>query len=102
MRRVNGLDQQNVTEAALRSELTALTNQLSAISGASEGAAAVGTTAAKSPLGVLLSRINRLEGIVDNDKTAPETTREVQRAIADLSSQVAELDLFKRDTRCSV
>lgn len=87
------LDQQNVAEAALRSELTTLTNQLSAISGASDGAAPAGATAAKSPLGVLLGRINRLEGIVDKDKTAPETTREVQRAIADLSSQVAELDL---------
>jgi hypothetical protein len=30
---------------------------------------------------------------VDDDKTAPETTREVQRAIADLSNQVAALDL---------
>lgn len=87
------LDQQNVTEASLRTELTALTNQLSAISGVSNGAAPATTDAAKSPLGVLLGRINRLEGIVDNDKTAPETTREVQRAIADLSSQVAELDL---------
>lgn len=87
------LDQQNVTEAALRGDLVALTNQLSAISGASDGAAPADTTAAKSPLGILLGRINRLEGIVSDDKSAPETTREVQRAIADLSSQVAALDL---------
>ena len=46
-----------------------------------------------NPLGILLGRINRLEGIVSDDKSAPETTREVQRAIADLSSQVAALDL---------
>lgn len=87
------LDQQNVTEAALRGDLVALTNQLSAISGASDGAAPADSTAAKSPLGILLGRINRLEGIVSDDKTAPETTREVQRAIADLSNQVAALDL---------
>lgn len=87
------LDQQNVVEAGLRTDLVALTNQLSAISGAGDGAAPADSTAAKSPLGVLLGRINRLESIVENDKTAPETTREVQRAIADLSAQVAELDL---------
>lgn len=87
------LDQQNASDASLRAEITALTSQLSAISGAGDGAAPAATDAARSPLGVLLSRINRLEGIVDKDKTAPETTREVQRAIADLSSQVAELDL---------
>lgn len=87
------LDQQNVTEASLKAEIAALTSQLAAVTGAGDGAASATTDAAKSPLGILLGRINRLEGIVDNDKTAPETTREVQRAIADLSSQVAELDL---------
>ena len=61
--------------------------------GASDGAAPGDSAAAKSPLGVLLGRINRLEGIVTEDKTAPETTREVQRAIADLANQVAALDL---------
>jgi hypothetical protein len=86
------LDQQDLIEAALRTDLVALTSQLSAISGASDGSAPAGTDAAKSPLGVLLGRINRLEGIVADDKTAPETTREVQRAIADLSAQVAALD----------
>jgi hypothetical protein len=87
------LDQQNIIEAALRTDLVALTNQLSAISGAGDGAAPADSTASQSPLGVLLGRINRLESIVENDKTAPETTREVQRAIADLSAQVAALDL---------
>ena len=87
------LDQQNATEALLRTDLVALTNQLSAISGASDGAAPGDSAAAKSPLGVLLGRINRLEGIVTEDKTAPETTREVQRAIADLANHVAALDL---------
>lgn len=87
------LDQQNVNEASLRAEIAALTSQLSAVSGAGDGAAPAATDAAKSPLGILLSRINRLEAIVEEDKTAPATTRDVQRAIADLSSQVAELDL---------
>ncbi len=87
------LDQQNATEALLRNDLVALTSQLSAISGAGDGSAPAESTAAKSPLGILLSRINRLERIVENDKTAPETTREVQRAIADLSNEVAALDM---------
>lgn len=87
------LDQQNATEALLRSDLTALTSQLSAISGAGDGSAPAESTAARSPLGILLGRINRLEGIVEDDKTAPGTTREVQRAIADLSNQVAALDM---------
>ena len=87
------LDQQNAAEALLRNDLVALTAQLSAISGAGDGAAPADSVAAKSPLGILLGRINRLEGIVVDDKTAPGTTREVQRAIADLSGQVAALDL---------
>lgn len=87
------LDQQNATEALLRNDLTALTSQLSAISGAGDGSTPIESTAARSPLGILLGRINRLEGIVADDKTAPSTTREVQRAIADLSNQVAALDL---------
>ncbi len=87
------LDQQNATEALLRNDLTALTSQLSAVSGAGDGSTPLESTASKSPLGILLGRINRLEGIVEDDKTAPETTREVQRAISDLSNQVAALDL---------
>jgi hypothetical protein len=87
------LDQQNITEAALRNDLTALTSQLSAISGAGDGETSTNTPASQSPLGILLSRINRLEGIVQDDKSAPETTRDVQRAIADLSSEVAALNL---------
>lgn len=76
----------------LRTDIAALTSQISALSGAGAGDAPDGALPATSPLGVLLARINRLEGIVAEDRYAPETTREVQRAIRDLSDQVASLD----------
>ena len=76
----------------LRIDLAALNSQLSAISGAGAGDVPHDALPAASPLGVLLARINRLEGIVAEDRYAPETTRDVQRAIADLSDQVASLD----------
>ena len=76
----------------LRTDIVTLTAQISALSGAGAGEAPDGALPAASPLGVLLARINRLEGIVAEDRYAPETTREVQRAIRDLSDQVASLD----------
>ena len=87
------LDAQNAAEALLRSDLAALASQLSAVSGAGDGSTPRETAAAKSPLGILLGRINRLEGIVEEDKASPQTTREVQRAIANLADQVTALDL---------
>ena len=80
-------------ETALRTDLTALASQLSAISGAGDGASAEGASTNATPLGVLLARINRLERISADATAAPETTAEVRRAIADLASQVAELNL---------
>lgn len=80
------------TALQLRTDIAALTAQISALSGAGAGDAPDGALPATSPLGVLLARINRLEGIVAEDRYAPETTREVQRAIRDLSDQVASLD----------
>ncbi len=86
------LDRLDSGAAQLRIDLAALSAQLSAISGAGAGEAPNGAMPASSPLGILLARINRLEGIVAEDRYAPETTREVQRAIADLSDQVASFD----------
>lgn len=86
------LDRLDGAAAQVRIDLAALGSQLSAISGAGSGDAPPDALPASSPLGVLLARINRLEGIVAEDRYAPETTREVQRAIADLSDQVASLD----------
>jgi len=83
-------------ETQLRLDLTGLASQLSAVTGASDGAAPEGAAPNSTPLGVLLARINKLERIVANATAAPETTREVQRAIADLALQVAELDLANR------
>jgi hypothetical protein len=88
--RLNGRD---AIEAQMRTDLAALASQVSAISGAGDGAAPEGAAANTTPLGVLLARINRLERVVADATAAPETTREVQRAIADLALQVAELNL---------
>lgn len=83
-------------ETQLRIDLTGLASQLSAMTGASDGAAPEGAAPNSTPLGILLARINKLERIVADATAAPETTREVQRAVADLALQVAELDLANR------
>lgn len=86
------LDRLDGGATQLRIDIAALSAQLSAISGAGGGESPAGAMPASSPLGILLARINRLESIVAEDRYAPETTREVQRAIADLSLEVAALD----------
>lgn len=90
------LNRGDAIEAQMRTDLTALASQVSAISGAGDGLAPEGASASKTPLGILLARINRLERIATDATAAPDTTREVQRAIADLALQVAELDLSNR------
>jgi hypothetical protein len=93
------LDRQDAGELALRSEIAAVTNQVSALSGAGSGEAVPGATANNSPLGTLLARIGKLERIVAEDAEAPQTTRQVQRVVADLEDQVAALE--EANTRLS-
>lgn len=83
-------------ETQFRIDLAAMASQLSAVTGAGDGAAPEGAAPNATPLGILLARINRLERIVADATAAPETTREVQRAVADLALRVAELDLANR------
>jgi len=87
------LDRQDSEELALRSEIAAVSGQVSALSGAGPGtgAAVPGALASNSPLGVLLSRINRIENVIADDATAPQTTRQMQRSISDLTASVAAL-----------
>lgn len=87
------LNRSDNAEAALRADLSTLASQVGAISGAGDGALPAGAAPSTTPLGVLLARINKLERIVADATSAPETTREVQRAVADLSLQVSELSL---------
>ena len=87
------LSQSDNAEASLRADLSTLTSQVGAISGVGDGALPAGAPPSNTPLGILLARINKLERIVADATSAPETTREVQRAVADLSLQVNELAL---------
>lgn len=87
------LNRSDNAEAALRADFSTLSSQVAAISGAGDGALPAGAKPSSTPLGVLLARINKLERIVADATSAPETTREVQRAVADLSLQVSELSL---------
>ncbi len=87
------LTRADAAEGALRTDLSALSSQVAAISGTGDGVTPISAAPSNSPLGILLARINRLERIVADATSAPETTREVQRAVADLSQQVAELSL---------
>lgn len=88
------LARQDVDEAALRSEIVAIAGQISALSGAGPGSGhpAASAVAANTPLGVLLSRINRLENVIADDASAPQKTRQLQRAFADMSERVDTLN----------
>jgi len=84
---------QDADELALRSEISAVASQVSALSGAGPGSgSSAGALAANTPLGVLLSRINRLENVIADDASAPQTTRQLQRAFADISARVDQLN----------
>jgi len=87
------LREKDVADTTLRTDITALAQQLSAVSGAGTGVAPEGATTSSTPLGILLARINRLERIASDATAAPETTQDVRRAVADLARQVAELNL---------
>jgi hypothetical protein len=86
------LDRQDAGDLALRSEIAAVTNHVSALSGAGGGEAVPGATANNSPLGTLLARINKLERIVTEDAEAPQTTRQMQRVVSNLEDQVEALE----------
>ena len=87
------LREKDVADTTLRTDIGALAAQLSALSGAGSGAANENAVVSTTPLGILLARVNRLERIADDATASPETTQDVRRAIADLASQVAELNL---------
>jgi hypothetical protein len=85
------LAQQDASDQAIRTELSAVSSQMSALIGAGDGGSPVGATANSTPLGALLARITRIETTLAESQAAPQTTRQMQRAIADLTSQVANL-----------
>jgi hypothetical protein len=86
------LDRQAAGELSLRGEIAAVTSQVSALSGAEADETVPGAVANNSPLGVLLARIGTLERIVEQDASAPQTTRQMQRALSALEGQVAGLE----------
>lgn len=77
----------------LREELAALAAQVSALSGAGAGKPGLaGASAAMSPIGVLLARIEKLEGRAAADSAQPQTGPQLQRALQDMSGRLAALD----------
>ena len=83
------LARQDEAELALRGEIAAVAGQVSTLTGA--GAPSPGTTPGNTPLGILLSRLTRLETILADDAASPQTTRQVQRSLTDLKAQVEQL-----------
>jgi hypothetical protein len=79
-------------DAVIRSEMAEISQQLTAVIGADPKAADAAVSASGNPLGVLLQRVARLESIIQADAGSPQTTRQMQRALRDLSDQVASLD----------
>ncbi len=86
------LAQQDAAEGALRGEISTIASQVSALAGAGDGKAAPGATAAATPLGALLARINKLEEANADANASPRTQAQVQRAITDLSNRVTALN----------
>lgn len=87
------MTRQDADELALRAEIATVASQVSALSGAGPGSGSVTSAmASNTPLGVLLSRINRLENVIADDASAPQTTRQLQRAFADVSERVDTLN----------
>lgn len=86
------LDHEDEGVLALRADISALTSQVSALIGAGPGTEVPGAMASNSPLGTLLSRINKLESTVSEDAAAPKTTKQMQRSISDLGGQIAALE----------
>lgn len=78
-------------DASLRLELEALDGQLNALAGLGAGAPVSGAMTSDSPLGVLLARLNRVETTLAADAASPATARQMQRAVADLTSRVSGL-----------
>ncbi len=85
------LARQDEAERSLRTEIAAVAGQVSALTGAGGGAPTPGTSAANTPLGVLLARLTRLETILAEDAATPSTTGQMQRALRDLKTQVEQL-----------
>jgi hypothetical protein len=83
------LARQDEAELSLRGEIATVAGQVSALTGA--GAPEPGATAGNTPLGILLARLTRLETILADDAASPQTTRQVQRMLTDLTSQVEQL-----------
>ena len=96
------LAQRLVGEKTLTTELAALTSQISALIGVSDGQPVPGATANTSPLGALLGRMTRLETIVRDDASAPATTRQMQRTLNQLAEQVTTLDQASQQLTAAV
>ncbi len=86
------LGQREADGQSLKTELAALSGQLSALVGAGDGRPVEGAAASQTPLGALLGRMTRLEDQVREASEAPQTTRQMQQAVHDLSVQIASLE----------
>jgi hypothetical protein len=75
-----------------RQQVAAINQQLAALVGASPGLGGDGP-----PLGRLIARVEQLEESLAEDASAPRTTRQMQRALRELSDQVAALDEASTD-----
>ncbi|MBI1361781.1 MAG: hypothetical protein GC155_16015 [Alphaproteobacteria bacterium] len=86
------LGQREADDQSIKTELAAISGQLSALAGTGDGRPVEGATASQTPLGALLARMTRLEDQVREASEAPQTTRQMQQAIHDLSVQIASLE----------
>ncbi len=79
------------SEQAMRLELDEFADQIAVLAG--EGADGdVGAVAANTPLGRLVSRLQALEDTIAEESSSPQTTRQMQRSLRNLTQRVEALD----------
>lgn len=81
-------------EAALQADIASLNTQLTALVGADPATAQPGALG-KAPLAALLARVQTLENVIEQDSDSPQTSRQVARAMHDLSIRIADLETAK-------
>lgn len=83
-------------EQSLRLDLDEAVSQIGVLTGDGESDE-LGSVSANTPLGRLLSRLDNLEEALDEEASSPQTTRQMQRSLRNLSQRVEALDEASTD-----
>lgn len=85
------LSNRQTSEQAMRLELDELSNQMAVLTGDGEDIE-MSEVSANTPLGRLVSRLQALEETIADESSSPQTTRQMQRSLRNLTQRVEALD----------